>query len=56
MKGKLIELGTGPQVWELLISKLRAVRDGDDPNQVPKPTPLVDICGTQAQIQWEQLQ
>ena len=55
LKAKLIELGTGTQVQHLLISKLQAVLDGEDPDSVPKDTSVADICNKQKQIKWDQL-
>ena len=55
LQTKLIALKTGPQVRDLLISKLRAVLDGEDPSSIPEDPSLDDICSKQTQIRWDQL-
>ena len=55
LKQHLIHLRTGPQVRDLLMSKLRAVLDGEDPTQVPEDPSVTAICATQTQIRWDQL-
>ena len=52
---KLIELGTGPQVQDLLVDKLQAVLDGKNPDTVPEDPSVGSICLTQKHIHWEQL-
>ena len=55
LRKKLVDIGTGCEVRELLISKLRAVLDGEDPNRVPDDPTLTVICDAQKMITWEQL-
>ena len=55
LKRKLIDLGTGSKVRDLLISKLRAVLDGENPDRVPEDPELAEICSHQALIGWDQL-
>ena len=55
LRKKLINLGTGPQVRDPLVSKLRAVLDGDNPNQVYEDPLVTTICEAQQQINWVQL-
>ena len=52
---KLVELGIGPQVRELLVLKIQAILDGENPIQVPKDPLVADTCAKQKQIRWEQL-
>ena len=44
LKKKLITLETRPQVREFLLTKIRAVHDGEDPTRVPEDPILIDIC------------
>ena len=55
LRAKLIDLETKPQVRELLVAKLRAVLDGEDPNRVPEHSSVKEICAKQQQIKWDQL-
>lgn len=55
LRKTLIRLGTGPLVRELLVSKLRAVLDGDNPDSVPEHPDLEEICRQQELIGWDQL-
>ena len=52
---KLIEIRTGPQVRTLLVAKLRAVLDGEQPEAVPVDPSLQEIAHQQDKIGWEQL-
>ena len=54
LKQKLIDLGTGPEVRELLVAKLGAIIDGENLNHVPEPPVLAEICEAQKAIKWEQ--
>ena len=40
---------------DLLISQLRAILDGKDPNRVPEHSSVQVICTKQQQIKWDQL-
>ena len=55
LKQKLLDLGTGPEVRDLLVAKIQAVLDGENPNQVPEHPTLAMICATQQEIHWDQL-
>ena len=52
---KLIELRIGPEARNLLVNKMRAVLDGDNPDLIPNPPELADICAQQQAIKWEQI-
>ena len=54
LKMKLIKLGTGPAIRNLLIFKLQVVLDCKNPNSVPEHPSVAEICANQKQIQWEQ--
>ena len=51
----MVDLRTGPEVRNLLVSKMRAVLDGDNPDLVPDAPELAEICVQQKDIQWEQM-
>ena len=55
LKQKLIALGTGPEVRDLLLLKIRAVLDGENANQAPDNPMLSTICEKQKEIHWDQL-
>ena len=55
LKTKLIQRGTGTIIRDLLVSKIRAVLDGADPDQIPTEPIVADICNKQKQIGWDQL-
>ena len=55
LKLKLFELGTGPQVRQLLLSTLRAVLDREDPERIAEDPSVANICESQRQIRWDQL-
>ena len=55
LKQKLIALGTGPEVRDLLLLKIRAVLDGENANQVLDNPMLSTICEKQKEIHWDQL-
>ena len=46
---------TGPKVRNLLISKIRSVLDGDNPDRVPVDPDIIEINSAQTQIGWHQL-
>ena len=52
---KLITLGTGQDTRDLLVTKLRAVLDGENPDNVPENPTTADICQQQRTIGWDQL-
>ena len=52
---KLVDLATGPEVRELVVSKLRAVLDGNQPSMIPTDPSLGDIVAQQERIGWDQL-
>ena len=52
---RLIELGTGPEVRKLLVSKLRAVLDGQSPETVPADLQITELNTQQELIGWEQI-
>ena len=52
---KLIELSTGPEVRHLLLSKLRAVLDGQPTTTIPVNPALEEIGTQQDQIGWDQI-
>ena len=55
LKTHLVTARTGPKVQHLLISKLRAVLDGENPDRVPVNPVVTDISSDQTQIGWHQL-
>ena len=40
---------------DLLVTKLRAVLDGEDPTRIPEDPRLANICAQQREIKWDQL-
>ena len=52
---KLINLGTGQDTRDLLVTKLRAVLDGENPDNVPENPTIADICQQQRTLGWDQL-
>ena len=55
LRQKLIELGTGTEIRNLLLSKIKAVLEGENPNRVPEDPTLVELCAKQKEIHWDQL-
>ena len=51
----LITIGTASKVQQLLVSKVRAILDGNNPSQVPVDPTVADIESDQAKIGWNQL-
>ena len=52
---KLMDLGTGQSIRELLVMKLRAVLDGLNPDRIPVDLSLTHLNNEQGEIGWEQI-
>ena len=55
LQRKLIELGTGPEIRTSLLTKIKAVLEGENPNRVPEDPTLAELCAKQKEIHWDQL-